>query len=348
MKKNITAIVLIFAMLVSFAACKKLPQDNEFVVESQVYVVDDEGVTRDVQVEYNEQGTEVYYYEDYDGNKVTVANKDVVVQTTKVRKTTTTSIFENADLTPEEESLLNTFNDPEAFDTLIDETLTEPELEISDEPIPEDNFEEIKVELDPEGNPQHDDVEKRYTDIINSGKFTMDFVVKSNNNGQEMIVPVNVVRDGTSMYFETAMPVNGEGSMKLAFILRDETCYLIIPGMRAYMTVPAEDMGQLFNTDIIESDGNATYISTNEVEFNGQKYICDVYESEGATIKYYYNSKEIKRIESVDANGNTTIMEINEVSGNANASKFKVPSGYIDMTKLMGNSFDFSGLASAQ
>ncbi len=347
MKRNIIAIGMVFAVLMSFASCKKLPQDNEFIIESQVYAVDDEGVTRELKTEFagNNVGDNngnksdkdlVYYYEDTNGNKVTVKHKDVVVATTKVRKTTTQPAgFEGMELTPEEESLLNSFNDPDAFENLVDESLTEPELEIYDQLIPEDNFEKIEVEVDSDGNPKHDDIEKRYTDIIESGKFTIDMVIKSKNDGQETIVPMCVIRDGDKIYLETAMPINGEGSMKMAFLNRNNQCYFIIPGMRAYMTVPSEDISQFFNTDMIETDSEATYISSNEVEFNGKKYICDVYESEGSTVKYYYTKNEIKRMEATDPNGNTTIMEFNTVSDKVDSSKFRVPSGYIDMTKFM-------------
>ena len=369
MKRNIIAIGLVFALLMSFAACKKLPQDNDFVVESQVYVVDDEGVTHELKTEpvagnfgndnnYSDSDNKedkgnnkvnkpnknvIYYYEDSSGNKVTVKHEDVVIETTKVRKPTTQApISGSPELTPEEESFLNTFNDPEVLENLVDESITVPELE-NDQFIPENNFEKIEVEVDRDGNPQHDDIEKRYTDILESGKFTIDMVIKSNANGQDTVIPMHVVRDGEKMYFETAMPVDGSGSMKTAFLLRDKTCYLIIPGMRAYMTMPADELGKLFDTNMIENDAEAAYISSNEVEYNGKKYICDVYESEGSTVKYYYSGNEIKRMEAVDPNGNETIMEFNHVSDKVDNSKLKVPSGYIDMTKFIGQ--DFSSLS---
>lgn len=381
MKRNIIAIGLVFAVLMSFASCKKLPQDNEFVIESQIYVVDDEGVTHELKTEpavdnnfayigsgdgqgasdsgNNNIGNKpnsgnktdkdvVYYYEDSQGNKVTVKHEDVVVATTKVRKTTTQAPSFDQELTPEEESFLNSFNDPEVFENLVDESLTVPELEISDQIIPEDNFEKIEVEVDNSGNPKHEDIEQRYTDILESGKFTIDMVIKANNNGQETIVPMHVVRNGEKVYFETAMPVEGEGSMKMAFLLRDDTCYLIVPGMRAYMTMPADELGKIFDKDMIETDTEATYISSNEVEYNGKKYICDVYESEGSTVKYYYADNEIKRMEATDPEGNVTIMEFNQVSDKVDSSKLKVPSGYIDMTKFMGEDFmSLSGVAPA-
>ncbi len=339
MKRNIIAICLVFALLMSFAACKKLPQDNEFVIESQVYVVDDAGVTHNIQSEHDENGKQIFYYEDYNGNKVIVDGKDVVVESTKVRKTT--AVYEGMELTPEEQSFFDVYNNPEAFDNLVDESLTEPELEISDT-IPEESFEEIEVEVDQDGNPKHDDIEKRYTDIVNGGKFTMDMVLKTNNNGVEMTLPMKVVRNGDKMYFETAMPVNGEGAMKMAFLLRDNTCYFIVPGMRAYMQMPLEGMGDILSTDItggFEADSNAVYISSSEVEYNGKKYVCDIYESEGSTVKYYYSDKEFKRMEATDPDGNVTIMEFNEISEKADSAKLKVPSGYIDMTKFMGQDF---------
>ncbi len=342
MKRNIIAIGMVFAMLVSFASCKKLPQDNDFVIESQAYIIDDAGVTHNVKSEYDENGEQVFYYEDYAGNKIVVKDKDVVVESTKVRKTT--SVYEGVELTPEEQSFLDTYNDPDAFDNLVDESLTQPELEIS-EVIPEENFEEIKVEVDSKGNPKHDDIEKRYTDIVASEKFTMDFVIQSKNNDIETIIPIYAVRDGDKMYLEMAMPVNGEGSMKIALLIRNETCYTIIPGMRAYMTAPIDSIGEIFDIGMIESDSEATYISSNEVEYNGKKYICDVYESEGSTVKYYYTDNEIKRMEATDPNGGVSIIEFNEISGKADASKLRVPSGYIDMTKFIGQ--DFSALTGA-
>ena len=47
MKKNIVAIILVFSLLLSFAACRKLDSES-IIVQTKVYIVDEEGVTRDV------------------------------------------------------------------------------------------------------------------------------------------------------------------------------------------------------------------------------------------------------------------------------------------------------------
>ena len=56
MKKNVTAILLVFALLAGFASCRKLEDSEGFVIESKAYIVDSEGVTRDVQSIINDDG----------------------------------------------------------------------------------------------------------------------------------------------------------------------------------------------------------------------------------------------------------------------------------------------------
>ena len=79
MKKNVTAILLVFALLAGFASCRKLEDSEGFVIESKAYIVDSEGVTRDVQSIINDDGKTEYFYYDADGNKVPVKKKEVVV-----------------------------------------------------------------------------------------------------------------------------------------------------------------------------------------------------------------------------------------------------------------------------
>lgn len=338
MKKSIIAVILVFAMLMGFAACKRLPADTEgFVVESKAYYVDSEGVTRNVQSEVDENGDTVYYYIDENGNRVTVKKKDVVVESTKVAKDTTA---ESVSLTPEEQSFLETYNDPEAFENLIDSSMTTPELDLSSDPISEDNFSEIKVELDSSGKPVHSDVEKTFEELLKSDKFTIDVVFKGIVNGVETTVPMKASRDGDMVYVETAIPVEEQGSLKCNIIMRDGQCYFIIPGMRAYIAAPVESIGEVFNSDLItgtdeEIEGN--YVSSAEVELDGKTYICDIYETDGVTTKEYYLNGELKRIEVIEGE-NISIIQYNEVSNKVDSSVFKVPSNYIDMSKFMNSS----------
>ena len=51
MKRNIIALILVFSLLMSFAACRKLEDTDAFVVESKVYVVDEHGVEQKVETD---------------------------------------------------------------------------------------------------------------------------------------------------------------------------------------------------------------------------------------------------------------------------------------------------------
>lgn len=346
MKRSIIAVILILSLLMSFASCRKLEDSDAFVVESKVYVVDEHGVEQKVETAVNAEGVTEFYYVNNLGNKVVVDEKDVVVETTKVPKTTN-PIF--ADLTPEEESFLNQFNDPEAFDELIDQTIETPEMDIAEGLLPEDAFDEIEVEVDDDGKPVHDDVKQTYEEIVAGNKFTMDLTMKNISNGEEVVVPMKTARNGDKVYFETAMPVEGkEGAMPFNVIVRDGKCYFIIPLMRAYMIIPQEQMTEFMPGDIITEDinSNLTYESSGEVVYDGQTYVCDVYTGEGNTVKYYYKDGELKRVENILDENNMTIMEIKLVSKEVDESVFKVPKNYMDMTKFFEGEMDPLAFAS--
>lgn len=328
MKRNIIAILLVFALLVSFAACRKL--ETEYTVETRPYVVDSNGVTQDVQSIVNSNGETEYFYYDNSGNKITVDSKDVEVETKKVAVTAPTT------LSPEAQSLFDVFNDPEKFEELMEEDATEPKLEMADDIIPDDQFNKIDTDIGSDGKPVRDKAREQYMKIVEGETFTMDMVMKTNTNGEEMALPIVAVRDGDNLFLETAMPVDGsKGAMRLQFLILNGKAYTVIPQMRAYMEVPKETIDQMGLGDIVveEAKDNSEYVESGEVKINGKTYICDVYKSEDSTIKYYFLNGELKRIETISGE-NTAIMEINSLSDKADKSKLVLPKGYLDLATI--------------
>ena len=49
---------------------------------------------------------------------------------------------------------------------------------------------------------------------------------------------------------------------------------------------------------MIAGDVNSKYVETREVEVNGKKYSCDIYDDEGVITKYYFTDTELKRVET--------------------------------------------------
>ena len=254
-------------------------------------------------------------------------------------------VGEGETVSPELEDFLNSFDstDPaeieQQFEQMLEEEIEVPDMEFGEELIDDSNSSKVEVELDENGRPDHSDLEKNYTEIINSEKFTINVVLKTKANGEEIKIPVVAMRNGKKLYFEAVMPVEGKGAMRFNMLLPDDgKCYLIFPAMRAYISLPADSMGDIFDGEFITEDtaASGTYIETREVEIDGKKYSCDVYKDGEISIKYYYDNSQLKRVESVSGD-EVTIMEINEISEKCDESKFKLPK-YLDLTTIKGTS----------
>lgn len=329
MKRNILAIILVFSLLLSFAACRKLDSES-LTVQTNAYVVDDEGVTREV---FNE-GSDYFYY-DADGNKVAANSKDIVVESNTYKAT------QSQTLTPEAESLLAQLENAESFEDMLEVDETQPTLE-NDELISEDAFDKIEVEVDADGNPVHEDIGLTYEEILSGDEFTLDVNMKVVSKGVETIVPYKIMKRGNDIFFETAMPrQDGKGSTRLNFLILGGDAYIVIPSMRAYMMIPKETVGEtLIPEEAFDSfdDVEGTYLQSYTVEMGNQTYICDVYENGEATTKLYYLGDQLKRMETVNGE-DMTIMEFNSVSTSIDNSKFAAPKNYMDLSTVMGSDF---------
>lgn len=260
---------------------------------------------------------------------------------------------EGETVSPELEQFLDTFDstDPveieQQLEQMLEEEIEVPDMEFGEDLIDDSSSSKVEVELDENGRPDHSGLDKNYTEIMNSEKFTIDVVIKTTANGEELKLPITAMRNGQQVYFEAVMPVEGKGSMRFNMLLAgDGNCYIVFPAMRAYMSMPSEAVGEIVPGDIVAEDSAATakYIESREVTVDGKTYTCDVYEENGVTTKYYYDSEQLKRVEAISGE-DVTIMEINEISETCDTSKFSVPKNYIDLTTVMGSSsFDLESM----
>lgn len=308
MKKSIISILMVFVLVASFAACKKLPDD--------VYVE-------------------------------TPTNENGEIETT---------------IPAEFEEFINSFDtsDPaeieKQFEQMLDSETVDVELEFGDELIDDSNSAKIEVELDKNGEPDRSDVANNYKEIVGSDSFTMDIVLRQSMEGNEVNIPFYATCDGDKYYFEMTAPYENKGTLTLgALSLGDGKIYMILPSMRAYMQMSSEEMGDIPLGDLFEEqitdmenseNDTSVYVETREVEVNGKKYSCDIYEDGDITVKYYFSEDALKRIETVDGDENVTIMEINSITAEADSSKFKAPTNYFDMTSLLTSGAALSGAAS--
>ena len=372
MKKGFVALILVFALLFSFAACRKVDGGNDGPTEmqSEIFAVGEDGKKHDVQAGVDEEGNTQYFYIDENGNEVTVKSDEVVVEEKPVKVLEATQA--DGSLTPEAQSILDAFNDPSAMEGLIDSTEVAPTLAMGEEIITAPLKNQRKKPVDKDGNPLPESDKKvgstkntnaetttaassgnnggnasggivnsgtpssvDYKKILNGNKFTASFNIKTTVGGESMTLPIKIARNGDMYYLETNMPISEKGSTKCNFLLRDGTCYMILPTLRSYYSTPTAEEENLGVDEIIGAVQQGTYVSSGDIVISGKTYTCDIYESEGQQIKYYYLGNTLKRIETTMGE-DTTIMEIISISTYVDSSLFKVPVGYMDMSKLMG------------
>lgn len=336
MIRKITAILLVFAVLAGFAACKRL-EGNEFNVQENAFAVDDEGVTRELETRVNEEGETEYFYTDTNGNEIVVDKNKVSVETTYVPVQTTLS-------DKEIEEILES-GDLGKLEDVVIEDIAEPEFEMSDGVISEETFEEVEVELDSEGKPVRGETIKTMEEILKSGTFTMDFTIKTSVDGTENTIPFKMIKDGNRMFMETVYPISDTGKMRVGILVNEEGYFITIPVMNAYIKAPADENGNTGNmedifagydfSDIEEDiEMKDNYVSSAKVTLNGKTYDCDVYEAEdGTVVKQYYLNNELKRIETTSESGDT-IVEFKEISDKVDKSKLETPKGIDLSTKL--------------
>lgn len=295
MKRSIISILMVFVLLASFAACKKLPDD--------------------------------VYYE-------APTNENGEVLTT---------------LSPELEDFLSSFDtsDPaqieQQFEQILDQEEVKAELEFGDAPIDDSKAEKVEVELDDDGKPDRSDMKKNYEDIMASDEFTVDMVIRQNMDGQEVNVPMYMTRSGENLFAKMSAPYEGRGTITFNMLKTDSgKLYCIVPSMRAYILLTEEEIGDIPLGEYIEEgvsnvEDSSEYIDTKSVTVNGKTYECDTYKDGDITTKNYFDKDGLKRIETIDAEGNVTIVEFNKIESKADTSKFKAPVGYVDLTTILKN-----------
>lgn len=325
MIKKTLAIISAFAMIFSFAACGK---DEDLKKSNMVY-----------------DGNEVfsdkngYYYNDADGNRVEVKEDDVEFTEYNGESSESTTFSEK-----EAEAIMDIIADLEENPENYTEDITVPDLEAGNEVIPEDSFTEIEVELDEEGKPEHGEEAKNYQEVLKSGTFTIEILTCSTVDGVTTTVPITIIKDGDRVAYEAVAPMDNSGSMRMKYLIKDGMQYAILPAMKFYFELgPAEDVETIFSEEMLEelasaATDNMTYISSAEVDVDGKKYTCDIYETEdGSTSKVYYLDGVLVREETISPEGNTNIVEFKTISDKVDSSALELPRDYIDVTSIMGS-----------
>jgi len=210
-------------------------------------------------------------------------------------------------------------------------TAASPTL-ISNETLPSGTPEVVTTNNS--GTPVDSHLKDAVGNILKGDKYSMKFTVQAEAEGEKQTMPVAIYVSGKKKLVEATM----YNLMKLSLLYDGSETYMIIPLMKGYIKMSADqaggydDMFSFGDSSFIDTD-NMKYIETTKVNYKGTEYLCETYESDGVTTKYYFKDSQLKRIESIEADGTTTIMENIEISPQVDDSVFKIPSGYKEISE---------------
>ncbi len=308
--------------------------------KTEFYVVNDEGEEVSVETSVTERVVTVPRT-----RRSEALGEDATGQT--VETVAPSNPYEGVSLTPEQESFIANFSNKNPED-YVDHNAEKAKLTLGNEALAG----KVESQSSSSGGGMKDDKEGAlsrnkgqafFDDIKNKNTYTMKFVMRSSAGGQASSIPVTIARDGSKKYLEASAPINlsdkTDGSMTMKAYLNGSSARVYIPNIKAYIDVPADEFNQMIEEyDLIESKADESgYKGTYNSSLSGKAFIVDVYETDSVTTYYYYENNNLKRIESIDKNKDTNILEITEISYSADRSLFNEPSGYINISEVVGS-----------
>ncbi len=349
MKKSLIAVLLCVAMLISLAACrsKKQPDTGK---ETGTTAAEETKETETAEAGvldrlFGKDQTEETVIE-------TATNKKGKTVTKKVPKTTSPNdkVAEELGMTPEEQSFMDKLGID--LNKMTEEDTSEVTMQMADGLVTETT---VKKEVETETSKvkgggggggggsvvivPKDSPSESYKEIIQSGKYTMKATIK---NG-DTTIPITVYVDNGGKYsIETKMKTSAVTSVTARFLSDGEKVYLLLPTLRLYVEagtteelMDGQDAAAAITDPTVIQGQDASYVSSGTTTINGKDYTVEEYKTgDGQTIKYYYDGENLKRIESIESNGENTVIEITSISGSVPANAFDLPKGYTDMGKI--------------
>lgn len=314
--RSICAVLLIFAVLFSFCACRKSVTSGEVVT-----VTDEYGNTYTSAV-----GSSDTLLTDENGQPIT---------------------SESTTLSPEAQSFIDSITDVNKQDEYFEKD--DAKLEISNDPINIDKMETVDVKTDENGDPIHSEIQQNnqtITNIETADKYTIKMTIESKSaDGESSTVQVTTMKRGQDIYVQTKLPTGNGLSLPISMVAVNGKCTIYMDSLRAYMDIPNDTYKSLTEEMEmgVQKDNDAEFVKSGNVTVNGKTYLVDVYKDGDTEIRYFYLNGDIKRVETEDTDGNVTIIEYTEISDKVDDSKFAARAGYMNMSALM-DSEEFGGL----
>ena len=154
---------------------------------------------------------------------------------------------------------------------------------------------------------------KNIFEIAKSGTYRMEFSIIGEN-----------INDNYAEYAKDGMFAIDMG---MRTIYKDGKSYLVMDDFEIVMVEDAEPDEEI--TGFLPEESTLTYIGEGSGEFKGKTYKYDEYLNEkGLTVYFYVDDGVFKGIQTIEADGSLTDMEIIAFDQNVPDSVFEIPAHY--------------------
>lgn len=220
---------------------------------------------------------------------------------------------------------------------------TEPVSLISAETMP--TGQTVVVTTNASGKPVDSQIDSALGDIFKGDKYSIKFTTQVDLEGSTQTMPAAIYVSGNKSLIELTM---GDSTLgKMGILNNDSGNYFLISALagllKGYMKVPDDQTGDydaMFNFSTFSDTSDMQYVKTTKVTYKGVEYICEEYRSEDATVKFYFNNGQLKRIEQVGDDGSKVFMENIQITASFSETVFNIPAGYKEL-----NEEDLAGLS---
>lgn len=174
---------------------------------------------------------------------------------------------------------------------------------------------------------------EKYKKLFASGTYYIEF------SSDMMDSPVVAAVKNGNIYMKTEL----EG-MNCTMIYQKEkdSVYVVLTDYRVYCKMPSSMLDELDMTDF--GDGSEVKdVAVYEATIGDRECTCEAYElKNGGVSTYYFYQGTLVRMDQIDKNGSTSVMNVTKVSSSVEDSLFELPKGYIpfNLSKLDLDSFD--------
>lgn len=168
---------------------------------------------------------------------------------------------------------------------------------------------------------------EKYKKLFSSGTYYIEFTSDS------MDSPVTAAVKNENIYMKTTL----EGmNCTMIYQKKKDSVYVVLNDYRVYCKMPSSMLDELDMTDF----GNGSEVKDVTVynaRIGDRDCVCEAYQlKNGGISTYYFYNGTLVRMDQIDKDGSTSVMEVTKVSSSVDDSLFDLPKGYIpfNLSKL--------------